>query len=174
MGRGIATEEELARGLRAVGDLASLSAVPRPKRDNPFATAVPGALPTPPIPKQTRVEVPPSPATEPEVPVAPADETRRSRKGGEPRTAYTDEVTVPMTAQMRNKASLLAAELQRKRSKKAERFTPNSVFRVAIQVLLESFRLERGDAPNSEGELLELVRRRLSREPPPQGPATPT
>ncbi len=79
-----------------------------------------------------------------------------------------------MTAQMRNKASLLAAELQRKRSKKAERFTPNSVFRVAIQVLLESFRLERGDAPNSEGELLELVRRRLSREPPPQGPATPT
>lgn len=66
-----------------------------------------------------------------------------------------------MTADMRTRVNLLAAELQRRRTKKTRRFTPNSVFRVAIETFLDHFELSPGDHVNSEEELLRLVHTRL-------------
>jgi len=68
-----------------------------------------------------------------------------------------------MTAEMRTAATLLAAELQRRRTDKSERFTANSVFRVAIERFLEDFKLAEGDHVNSERELLDLARTRKPR-----------
>jgi hypothetical protein len=72
-----------------------------------------------------------------------------------------DFVTVPMPAEMRTRAHLLAAELQRKRADKSVRFTPNSVFRVAIAAFLERFQLASEDLVNSEEDLRRLFDLRL-------------
>jgi len=70
-------------------------------------------------------------------------------------------VTVRMTAEIRTRANVLAAELQRRRTEKTNRFTPNSVFRVAIETFLERFQLTPEDHVNSEAELRRLVHARL-------------
>jgi hypothetical protein len=76
---------------------------------------------------------------------------------------YTDYVTVPMTAEMRTRASLLAAELQRRRADKSVRFTSNTVFRLAIETFLERFELEGNDRADSEDDLRRLVEDKLPR-----------
>jgi ribosomal protein L20 len=67
-----------------------------------------------------------------------------------------------MTAEMRTQATLLAADLQRRRTEKTVRFTANTLFRVAIEMLFESFELAPGDRVNSEEELRKLVLERIS------------
>lgn len=67
-----------------------------------------------------------------------------------------------MTAEMRSRANLLAAELQRRRTEKRVRFTPNTVVRVAIETFLEHFELSPGDHLNSEEELRRLVHERIT------------
>jgi hypothetical protein len=62
---------------------------------------------------------------------------------------------------MRTQASLLAAELQRRRTEKSVRFTPNTIFRVAIETLLDGFKLTPNDHVNSEDDLRRLVHERL-------------
>lgn len=75
---------------------------------------------------------------------------------------YTDPVTVPMTAEMRTQANLLAAELQRRRTEKHVRFTTSTVFRVAIETFLERFELGPDDHVNSVDELRRLVHERIT------------
>ncbi len=154
MGKGQATEQEITSGLRAVGSLGNLGAIRGLRRDSPLASAPnerPSPVimsPRPPIPSTDSSSV----ADDPKVVDSPG-------RSSLPLDARTDAVTVPMTADMRSKATLLAAELQRRRTTKAARLTANSIFRVAIQNFLEHADLATLAAVNSEEELLELIRR---------------
>jgi uncharacterized small protein (DUF1192 family) len=80
-------------------------------------------------------------------------------------TRYTEDVTVPMTAEMRTRVALLAAELQRRRTERRVRFTTSKVFRIAIETFLEHFELAPGDHVNSEDDLRRLVNERLTSVP---------
>jgi len=166
MARGTATEDELDAGIRKVGVLSAVVSPEGPRRDNPFAmptarSKAPAPEPPAALPAPERTPAPPQVATAPE---------RRPERAprppiGEPALEsgrYTDRVTVPMTAEMRTRANLLAAELQRKRTEKCVRFTPNSVVRVAIETFLEHFELSPGDHVNSEEELRRLVHERIA------------
>lgn len=171
-----ATEEDLEAGLQSIGRLASVGQARALRRESLFAPEL-SDTPPPSEPKilqrpakerprtATRsVERPPAKArarspTAQRAPASPGD----GLQGAEDCSSapiYTEQVTVPMTAEMRTSASLLAAELQRQRTKRTERFTANTVFRVAISRFLEAFRLEEGDRVNSEAELLALTRSR--------------
>jgi len=164
MGRGNATEEELAAGIRSVGVLAAVAGTEGPRRDNPFAP--PPAPPKPVLPE--RVAPVPSPEPTPAAPLVaatvkkPVERPPRRSSEVEPDAGNSyDYVTVPMTPEMRDRANLLAAELQRRRTEKSMRFTSNTVFRVAIETLLERFELSPDDRVNSEDELRRLVHERL-------------
>src|SRR6185503_21122299 len=112
------------------------------------------------------------PALDLDAPAPPVAPLPAKRPGRPPRPSiaktvtapdrYTEDVTVPMTAEMRTRATLLAAELQRRRTNKSVRFTPNTVFRVAIETLFERFELSPGDHVNSEDELRRLVLERIA------------
>ncbi len=165
MARGSATEEELAAGIRSVGVLSAVTGTEGPRRDNPFA---PPPAPKTPAPQERAAAVPapePKPAT-PSVAVSQKKPVERPPRlssdvsQAEP-SPLTDYVTVPMTAEMRSQASLLAAELQRRRTDKTVRFTANTVYQVAIETLLERFELAPDDHVNSKAELRRLVLARL-------------
>lgn len=74
---------------------------------------------------------------------------------------FTERVTLSMSTEMRDEVEALARELQRRRTRKDERITANTVMRVAIQSLLERLNLEDWEAANNEAELLELARRKV-------------
>ena len=166
MARGQATEDELAAGIRRVGGLAAVVTPEGARRDSPFAvpreapeepvlaaavaSSLPErrrAVPTPEAKGDRAVESPPRPSNAVMVP--------------EP-AKYTDPVTVPMTAEMRTQANLLAAELQRRRTDRRVRFTSNTIFRVAIETFFEHFELDSGDHVNTEDELRRLIDERMS------------
>jgi len=160
MARGSATEDDLAAGIRSVGALSAVAGSEGLRRDNPFA-APPvrpknpqperiGAAPEPerPLPPA----VPPPPRKLVEGPLRPSNDKPTSEPG-----RYTDRVTLPMTAEMRTRANLIAAEIQRRRSDKSVRFTPNVLIRVAIETFFEHFALDPGDYANSEEDLRRLV-----------------
>jgi hypothetical protein len=67
-----------------------------------------------------------------------------------------------MTAEMRTRASLLAADLQRRRSDRSERLTANSVFRVAIQTFLERFTAKDFANVSTEEELRAMAARAMN------------
>jgi hypothetical protein len=71
---------------------------------------------------------------------------------------FTERVTLSVSTEMRDAVEALAREMQRRRTKKEERITANTVMRVAINALLQSFDLEEGDVANTEEELLALAR----------------
>lgn len=168
MARGQASGDEISSGLRSVGTLSSLAKVPGPRRDSPFAGVSPERAPLPqPKPQPATVERPQpavaapavrsTPRAEPHPRPKPHREARRPRAG-----EYTDEVTVPMTAEMRTRAGLLAADLQRRRSDRSERLTANSVFRVAIQTFLDRFTARDFANVSTEEELRVMVARAMN------------
>lgn len=166
MARGSATEDELAAGIRSVGVLSAVTGSEGPRRDNPFAA--PPVRPKAPPPEPVAALLAPEQAL-PTRSVASLPDQRPERVPRppieEPATdpaRFTDPVTVPMTAEMRTRANLLAAELQRRRTEKRVRFTPNTVFRVAIETFLELFELAPGDHVNSEEEFRRLVHDRIA------------
>lgn len=183
MARGQTTEEDLRTGLQGVGAFDALRVSPGLKRENLFATAPRALRPARPPPPEPHVEVetplerPPTKAgaaprqgeTAPVIPEHPPEKGRAQRE-----VLLTDPVTVPMTAEMRSKASLLAAELQRRRTEKSERITPNTVFRVAIQLFLETFDLGDAGPINSAEDLLERGRGllRKTKKEAPRGPTS--
>lgn len=139
------------------------AAAPAPREpDEPKAQ--PKAVAKPDAPARAAKPRAERPARTPQVVSAPAAQDA-AQITQEPRGApvLSDAPTVPMTAEMRSAATLLAAELQRRRTDKAERFTTNSIFRVAIERFLEDFKLQDGDHVNTERELLDLARTRKSR-----------
>ena len=166
MAKGSATADEISAGIRQVGVLSAVARPERARRDNPFST--PGPRPSAPLPEVA--VAPPSPEPAPRAPsVAPVPQVRPESPAKPPveelvveSGPYTEDVTVPMTAEMRTRVGLLAAELQRRRTEKRVRFTSSKVFRIAIETFLERFELVPGDHVNSEEELRRLVHERLT------------
>ena len=166
MARGSATEDDLAAGIRAVGTLSAVAGPEGARRDNPFAAPAtspkdPSVAAAIPSPRPERQEA--APTIDPLLDRRPGRPPRPSVETPTPEPErYTDPVTVPMTAEMRTRANLLAAELQRRRTEKRVRFTSNTVFRVAIETFFERFELAPEDRPNTEDELRRLVHERIA------------
>lgn len=166
MAKGSATDDDISAGIRQVGVLSAVANPERARRDSPFSTPAPR-------PSAPPLEAPIAPPSQkpalPEATVAPIPQARPKRLPEPPReepavesSRNTEEVHVKMAPDTRTQVNLLAAELQRRRTTKAHRFTPNSVFRVAIEIFLEQFELAPGDHVNSEDELRRLVRERIT------------
>jgi hypothetical protein len=73
---------------------------------------------------------------------------------------YCENVTVPLTEELRDRSEDLARLLSRRRSVRKERITRNSIIRVALLRLLETLDIESDDVVNSEEDLLALARRK--------------
>ncbi len=106
--------------------------------------------PNPIVPAKAKPLVKPAPAEDfPPIP---------SRKSD----CFTERVTLQMSTDMRDSLNLLAARLQRRKTDKTERITANTLMRVAIQVLLDEMARGEGEVANTEEDLLQIVRARLS------------
>lgn len=182
--KGQVTEKDLENGLRSLGGLTSLAATPSgARRDSPFGSdfakrPAPVEL-RPRAAEAGNVALSLEPASEPAppetanvatLPAADADapgdlaKRRTPRRQKRPETKvdlFPERVTLLMSPEMRDRVNLLAAKLQRRKKDKTERITANTVLRVAVSSLLNTFKLEEGDTPNTEEELLELVQRKL-------------
>jgi hypothetical protein len=182
MAKGQVTDKELATGLKTFGGFGALSeAGSRPRREDPFRDTraeVPPAAPRIEVVKPPRADTPPP--TAPVAPVAvekspqvrdPKPEPRRARSvrkeepspplvtnGHEKKSElYTERVTVPLDAELRDGAEALAKSLQRRRTDKGERITANTVMRVALRVVLDSFDTQSVGVVNTEEELFQAV-----------------
>lgn len=171
MHKGQVTEDDLDAGLRAVGGLGALAQ--RGRRDSPFGPQeVRRPEPESQEPKTPRATkssanakgpgrrkpAAPSPSSGPEERPSPRAAPESPGKS----STYTEKVTVPMTGEMRDSLTLLAARLQRSRTDRSERITGNSVIRVAVQVVLDRLGHSLEDPVNSENDLRVLLERRLS------------
>jgi hypothetical protein len=74
------------------------------------------------------------------------DESAGARKSD----IYTEPVTLKISPEMRDSVIALARDLQRAKTTKDERITANTVIRVAVQILMDNYRFERGDVANTE------------------------
>src|SRR5262245_33102894 len=129
MARGSITEEDLAAGIKSVGVLSAVAGPHGQRRDSPFG---PSTHAKPALPEK-RIDPPPTSAPDAKsveaAPKAPPGE-RKALKGRS--EGFADYITLPITAHSRGKATLLAAELQRRRTERALRFSANVLFRAAI------------------------------------------
>jgi len=182
MAKGQVSEEELAKGLKGIGDFSGLSSS-RIRRDNPFRDS--RAERPAPEPVKTIEVMQPAPekraskGPEPSVPKIEPKEVRpvarmpkaipKEKEGGKKDESagarksdiYTEPVTLKVSPEMRDSVIALARDLQRAKTTKDERITANTVIRVAVQVLMDNYRFERGDVANTEEELFQLVARKL-------------
>lgn len=98
-----------------------------------------------------------------------AKRLEKDQKGGGPSKdtglrkadVFTERVTLQISPEMRDEVDALARDLQRAKTTKDERITANTVMRVAVQLLMEKYRFEKGDVANTEEELFRLVVQRL-------------
>jgi hypothetical protein len=149
MGRGRASESELRTGLGTVGGLHHLADAGRVRKESPFGAPdrelKPGAV---------AATESPAPVATISLPVAPKAGRKSRARQPSPTEVCGENVTVPMTWEMRAEAVAFAAELQRRRTDKSERITANAIFRVAIEVFLRTFKAPDVGGINSEAELL--------------------
>lgn len=90
----------------------------------------------------------------PTVTSAPATAEHREKKT----ELYTERVTVLLDAELRDGAEALAKELQRRRTEKGERITANTIMRVALRELLETFVADTSSTINSEDDFQRVLR----------------
>lgn len=164
MAKGQTTEAELRNAVQAVGGFSGLTTVAPKRRDHPFRERA--AEPPPTVPT-------PIPAAD--VPLlAPARQQSRPPREPVPKDLpppvqrLYDFLTVPLTAELRDRASALATQLQRRRTNRAERLTTNVVYRVAIETFLDCLRLDETDVANTEAEFRAAARKvfaKLLRQP---------
>lgn len=184
MAKGQVSEEELAKGLKGIGDFSGLSSS-RVRRDNPFGDSRAERRPPEPVKTievmQSAPEQRVAKGPEPAVPKIEAKTVRsvarvpkaipkekEGEKNGESAGVrksdiYTEPVTLKISPEMRDDVERIARELQRSKTSKKERITGNTVMRVAIRLITKRFQLNPGQAPNDEEELFELVETALSR-----------
>lgn len=186
MAKGQVTDKELATGLKTFGGFGALGeASSRPRREDPFRDTraeAPSVTPRIEVVKSPRADTPPAAA--PVAPAAPPKEEKspqvqgaipevprraRSARREEPSPPpvtnghekkselYTERVTVPLDAELRDGAEALAKSLQRRRTDKGERITANTVMRVALRVVLDSFDSRSVGVVNTEEELFQAV-----------------
>jgi|SRR5579883_2536602 len=77
---------------------------------------------------------------------------------------YTERVTVPLNAELRDRSEALARDIQRHRTQKGERITSNTVYRVAIRALLDILPPGSDLGINTENDLYDAVVKRVSRK----------
>ena len=179
MAKGQVSEEELSKGLKGIGNFGGLT-TPRVRRDNPFrdSSAEPAkaeptktieVIPTP-EKRVAKVTERPAPKIEqsPVRPVAPVAKVVERRSGAEKKLQqasgrkadiFTERVTLQISPEMRDEVERIARELQRSKTSKGERITANTVMRVAIRLMINSFELKGAAAPSSEEALFEYAER---------------
>lgn len=130
---------------------------PQGDEREPAPAAVPALLkvrqPKPVSTPRPQKNIEPAASLELEKPISTSRENKTE--------VYTERVTVLLNAELRDGAEALAKELHRRRTKKGERITANTVMRVALRVLLERMEDENLEGMNSETELLDAIRRLL-------------
>jgi hypothetical protein len=125
----------------------------------------PVAVPSAPRPERERKPaatrpVQPAKVTPPRV-VSSESTTTAESTGREKKTElYTERVTVLLNADLRDRAEALAKELHRRRTQKGERITANTIFRVAIRAMLDTFDPTTVADLNTELDLYEAVLKR--------------
>lgn len=183
MAKGQISEEELQSGLKAVGGLGGIISSGA-RRDSPFgADFVRKELPVvaplpekaPPSALESKTELP---LLRPELvePQEPAlrnlsrapfpKKALKAKENKDPEPSprvFEERVTLQMPAAMRDDVNFLATVLQRRKTDKKQRITANTVMRVAIQFMLDEFKIRDGDVANTEEELLELTKRKILR-----------
>jgi hypothetical protein len=181
MAKGQVSEEELAKGLKGIGNFGGLTS-PRVRRDNPFRDSRTDiAAPEPaktievlPASTEKRVSKNGGPSAAPRLdrkPVASvaiqpkaAPKERVEEKKGEGSGArkadiFTERVTLQISPEMRDDVERIAREIQRSKTSKEERITSNTVMRAAILLITKHLKLNGEETPNTEQELCEFVER---------------
>jgi hypothetical protein len=127
--------------------------------------SVPASVPAAPRPARERKPAAPRPLDATKVipqrvvsskPSSGAEAAVREKKT----ELYTERVTVLLNADLRDRAEALAKELHRRRTQKGERITANTIFRVAIRGMLDTFDPATAAELNTELDLYEAVLRR--------------
>lgn len=187
MAKGQVTDEELQAGLKSLGGLGGIAASGA-RRDSPFGSsfvkntatqATTPAIEAPPKEEPVKIiEVksredeqpnvkPPAiaPAKKIVAPRSPEVNVFKSKKTSPEELeshrksdTLTERVTLQMSPEMRDAVNDLARRIQRKKIDKTERITANTVMRAAIQGVLDAYKFELSDVPNSEEELTAAFR----------------
>lgn len=181
MAKGQITDDELAAGMKGLGGFGAIAPASTPaRRDSPFRDSRPVAEAQT---KTVELKSPEQPESRIKSPVSDVQRTvsvdlveRENIVRNEPvprpvkpkakaqarkSDIYTEKVSFKLSPEMRDEVDELARQLQRSKTSKDERITANTVMRVAIRIVLDEFKLGRGESANNEDELLELVRKRL-------------
>lgn len=178
MAKGSVSDEELEQGLASAGGLGGFVASAGARRDSPFGVEHVRSLRKEPATEPNGHVVQ---AIAPAAKTGPKPTTAEARKQSKPRAkpsvseeanapeeqsatkaeSCSEKVSLPMPVELRDDITALAKKLQRMRTEKVERITPNTVMRVAIQVFLERFEPDRVPVSNTEEELLNVVRTHL-------------
>lgn len=169
MARATSSETSLSETLDAGGGLKQFRAVserPQNRRDSPFGQPTPKERGPesegPPAKSEPRAPKPKKAA-----PVTTAAKPKPAPREAEPdpeptpgtvQALYTENVTLPLSTELRDRSEELAKALNRSRSVKKLRLTRNSVIRVALQCFLDEFEPPTDGSVNSEEELLEAFR----------------
>jgi hypothetical protein len=155
MAKGQITEKDLELGVKTAGGFSGLSKVTR--RDSPFG--VEHAKSTVEEKEKTvevKVETPKESIEVKKVSVRTiASKEKESKTKAE---IFSEKITLNISPEMRDKAEMLARSLQRKKADKSERITANTIYRVAIKAMLENEKFIDDHSPNTEKEMLELVK----------------
>jgi hypothetical protein len=183
MAKGQVSEEELARGLKGIGNFGGLTSA-RVQRDNPFRdsrlapAAEPGkTIEVMPLVVEQRVtkESAPAPKIEPKVavralhktPKAPGKERGEEKKaeagGTRKADVFTERVTLQISPEMRDDVERLARELQRAKFSKKERITGNTVPRRTPENRPSADTSKPANGAKSEQDYLYLATGRLGK-----------
>ena len=179
MARGQISDEDLSSGLKGLGGFGALGGAKvvkdspfRDSRSEPKVVEVAKPVERPIAVKKAAVELAPPVAPDAKPTLAkpvPKPATIKKRKP-DPQSAAigrrvadtcTDRVTLQLSPEMRDRVDALAKELQRSRASRGERITANTVMRVAIRILIETFSIQPGMALSTEEELYEYLQRRF-------------
>lgn len=140
---------------------------PAPEPVRPPITAQ-AAVPTQPLAKRVEVVVPlREEAPQIQRTLAPkiaapkkevSIETENEREGHPKSETLTERITLQMSPEMRDSVNEIARQLQRTKREKGERITANTVMRVAIQSLIDSFDPKSIRGVSSEEELFQEMK----------------
>ncbi len=168
MVKGQITEKDLAMGLKKAGGFSGLSKNGT-RRDSPFGVehakkTVENEVQEP-HPKVLVKEVTKKPEkkverVERKVTKSKEVFSKEKLKSQTKAELFSERVTLNISPDVRDKAEFLAKGLQRRKAIKSERITANTIYRVAIEALLADEEFLKSISPDTEEELLELVKNR--------------
>ena len=186
MARKQVTEEDLEAGLKAAGGFGAL-AKSQTRRDSPFAIGVSNDEPvkkvgelqakvekvtteTPEVvetsskaettPVEEKVKkITPMVAVKEEVIPEPKKEAPLKEENKASQPLQYEKLNIMLTPEMRDATQRLARDYQRKKTDTTERITVNTIYRAALRVFLEDMEHLQSLSPNTEDELVEMMRK---------------